>query len=102
VPCGTLDLDAAPAGFGHVADVTDRAQIDAALAPSGSTPLSRPQPGGRPAPVNVLGLFAQHPALARAFLGYSRHLTGPSSTVDRRTRELVVLRVAWRRRCRYE
>jgi AhpD family alkylhydroperoxidase len=59
-------------------------------------------PGMKPPPVNVLGLFAHHPELARAFLGYSRHLTGRSSTVDRRTRELVVLRVAWRRRCRYE
>jgi AhpD family alkylhydroperoxidase len=59
-------------------------------------------PGIKPPPVNVLGLFAHHPALARAFLGYNRHLTGRSSTVDRRTRELVILRVAWRRRCRYE
>jgi AhpD family alkylhydroperoxidase len=59
-------------------------------------------PGMKPPPVNVLGLFAHHPALARAFLGYNRHLTGRSSTVDRRTRELVILRVAWRRRCRYE
>lgn len=59
-------------------------------------------PGMKPPAVNVLGLFAHHPPLARAFLGYSRHLTGRSSTVDRRTRELVVLRVAWRRRCRYE
>jgi AhpD family alkylhydroperoxidase len=59
-------------------------------------------PGMKPPPVNVLGLFAHHPALAKAFLAYNRHLTGRSSTVDRRTRELVVLRVAWRRRCRYE
>jgi AhpD family alkylhydroperoxidase len=59
-------------------------------------------PGMKPPPVNALGLFAHHPALAKAFLAYNRHLTGRSSTVDRRTRELVVLRVAWRRRCRYE
>jgi AhpD family alkylhydroperoxidase len=59
-------------------------------------------PGIKPPPVNVLGLFAHHPALARAFLAYNRQLTGHSSTVDRRTRELVILRVAWRRRCRYE
>ena len=59
-------------------------------------------PGMKPPPVNVLGLFAHHPDLARAFLAYNRHLTGRSSTVDGRTRELVVLRVAWRRRCRYE
>lgn len=59
-------------------------------------------PGMKPPPVNVLGLFAHHPALAKAFLAYNRHLIGRSSTVDRRTRELAVLRVAWRRRCRYE
>jgi AhpD family alkylhydroperoxidase len=59
-------------------------------------------PGMKPPPVNVLGLFAHHPALAKAFLAYNRQLTGRSSTIDRRTRELVVLRVAWRRRCRYE
>jgi alkylhydroperoxidase family enzyme len=58
-------------------------------------------PGMKPPPVNVLGLFAHHPSLAKAFLAYNRQLTGRSSTVDRRT-ELLVLRVAWRRRCRYE
>ena len=43
-------------------------------------------PGMKPPPVNVLGLFAHHPALAKAFLAYNCHLTGRSSTVDRRTR----------------
>ena len=56
----------------------------------------------KPPPVNVLGLFAHHPALARSFLAYNGYLTSRASTVDRRTRELVILRVAWRRRCRYE
>jgi AhpD family alkylhydroperoxidase len=64
--------------------------------------LADAAPGMKPPPVNVIGLFAHHPELAKSFLAYNRHLTGRASTVDRRTRELVILRVAWRRRCRYE
>jgi len=64
--------------------------------------LADAAPGMTPPPVNVLGLFAHHPALARAFLSYNRYLTGRASTISRRTRELAILRVAWRRRCRYE
>jgi AhpD family alkylhydroperoxidase len=51
-------------------------------------------------PSNVLGLFARHPALAKAFLTFNKHLF--DSTLPVRTRELAILRVAWRRRCRYE
>jgi 4-carboxymuconolactone decarboxylase len=58
-------------------------------------------PGRRLPPSNVLGLLARHPALARAFLTFSAHLLG-GSTLPPRTRELAILRVAWRRRCRYE
>jgi len=50
----------------------------------------------------VLELFAHHPALARAFLAYNRYLNGRRSTLPPRVRELAILRVAWRRRCRYE
>jgi 4-carboxymuconolactone decarboxylase len=50
---------------------------------------------------NVLGLLARHPVLARAFLTYNAHLLG-TSTLPARTRELAILRMAWRRRCRYE
>jgi 4-carboxymuconolactone decarboxylase len=49
----------------------------------------------------VLGLLARHPALARAFLPFSGHLLSRAA-LPARTRELVILRVAWRRRCRYE
>ncbi|QIY93650.2 carboxymuconolactone decarboxylase family protein [Streptomyces sp. S1D4-11] len=59
-------------------------------------------PGRRLPPSNVLGLFAQHPELATAFLGYNRYLLGGGSTLSPRTRELAILRVAWRRRCQYE
>jgi AhpD family alkylhydroperoxidase len=64
--------------------------------------LADAAPGIKPPPVNVIGLFAHHPELAKSFLAYNRRLTSRASTVDRRTRELVILRVAWRRRCRYE
>jgi AhpD family alkylhydroperoxidase len=59
-------------------------------------------PGRQLGPSNVLGLFANHPALAKAFLGYNAHLLGRDSTIPPRTRELAILCVAWRRRCRYE
>jgi AhpD family alkylhydroperoxidase len=59
-------------------------------------------PGRQLGPSNVLGLFANHPALAKAFLGYNAHLLGRDSTIPPHTRELAILRVAWRRRCRYE
>ena len=59
-------------------------------------------PGRQLGPSNVLGLLANHPALAKAFLGYNAYLLGRDSTIPPHTRELVILRVAWRRRCRYE
>jgi AhpD family alkylhydroperoxidase len=59
-------------------------------------------PGRQIGPSNVLGLFANHPALAKAFLGYNAYLLGRDSTIPPHTRELVILRVSWRRRCRYE
>jgi AhpD family alkylhydroperoxidase len=55
-----------------------------------------------PPPLTVLELFAHHPALAKAFLSYNRYLNGRRSTLPPRVRELAILRVAWRRRCRYE
>ncbi|MEV0580229.1 MULTISPECIES: carboxymuconolactone decarboxylase family protein [unclassified Streptomyces] len=62
----------------------------------------RPLTGGRRVPPsNALGLFMHHPALAKAFLTFNTHLLTRNSLPDR-TRELVILRVAWRRRCRYE
>jgi alkylhydroperoxidase family enzyme len=62
----------------------------------------RPLTGGRTVPPsNVLGLLLHHPALAKSFLTFSTHLLARNS-VPPRMRELAVLRVAWRRRCRYE
>ena len=62
--------------------------------------LSVLAPGRRLPPNKVLGLFARHPELAKAFLTFNKHLF--DSTLPVRTRELAILRVAWRRRCRYE
>jgi 4-carboxymuconolactone decarboxylase len=59
--------------------------------------------GGRPlVPSNVLGLFANHPALAKAFLTWNGYLLSRATTIAPRIRELAILRIAWRRRCRYE
>ena len=63
--------------------------------------LSALAPGHKLRPSNVLGLLARHPDLARAFLTFNKHLLF-ESTLPARTRELAILRVAWRRRCRYE
>jgi AhpD family alkylhydroperoxidase len=63
--------------------------------------LSVLAPGRKLPPSNVLGLFAHHPELARAFLGFSAYLLS-ASTLPPRTRELAILRIAWRRRCQYE
>jgi 4-carboxymuconolactone decarboxylase len=63
--------------------------------------LSVISPGRKLPPNNVLGLLARHPALARAFLTFNAHLL-TASTLPARTRELAILRIAWRRRCRYE
>ncbi|GGN36683.1 carboxymuconolactone decarboxylase family protein [Streptomyces fuscichromogenes] len=62
----------------------------------------RPLTGGRTIPPsNALGLLLNHPRLARAFLTFSTQLVYRGTLPDR-MRELAVLRVAWRNRCRYE
>lgn len=64
--------------------------------------LSVMAPGRELPPSNVLGLLAKHPPLAKAFLTFNRHLLSRTSTLTPRVRELLILRVAWRRRCEYE
>lgn len=60
-----------------------------------------PQTEGRPKGLNVLGTLAHHPELARAYHTFNGHLLF-NTTLDLRTRELLVLRVAARRRADYE
>lgn len=49
----------------------------------------------------ALSTLARHPRLTKAFLRFSNHLLF-RSTLDARTRELAILRIAHRRKCEYE
>lgn len=67
-----------------------------------SLSIMMPPEGRRPDEVsNALATFANHPALAKAFLRFNVHLLF-SSTLPPRIRELAILRVAHRRNCAYE
>jgi alkylhydroperoxidase family enzyme len=66
----------------------------------GERPARKADEGGARV-VNALATLAQHPALARAFLGFNRHLQFASSLLDR-LRELAILRIGWRCRSEYE
>jgi len=57
-------------------------------------------PGSTPMP-NALSTLMHHPALAGPFLAYNNVLL-QTPALDPRARELIVLRVAWRTRSRYE
>jgi len=54
-----------------------------------------------PMKFTVVGVFAQHPELAQRFLRYNRYLLTDCS-LDTRSREIAILRVALTRRCTYE
>lgn len=60
-----------------------------------------PQTKGRPKGLNVLGIYAHHPVLARAFFTFNGHIMMATS-LSLRQRELIVLRVATLRNCAYE
>jgi len=78
----------------------------ASLRPSGSAPRpagpAEPTAGPKPKrpASNILGIFAWHPDLARAFFAFNNHLF--HSTLSKRDRELVTVRIAWLRRGEYE
>jgi 4-carboxymuconolactone decarboxylase len=64
--------------------------------------LSRWKAGGVDARgMHVLGTFARHPALAKAFLTFNDHVGG-ASTLSARVRELAILRISWLRHAEYE
>lgn len=48
-----------------------------------------------------LGVMLRHPALAKAFLTFNNHVAVASS-VSKRIRELLILRISWLRRSEYE
>jgi alkylhydroperoxidase family enzyme len=56
---------------------------------------------GRQSGANLLGTLVRYPALAKAFLTFNGHFLY-SSTLSARQRELLILRVAFLRRCDYE
>ncbi len=60
-----------------------------------------PQSEGRPKGLNVLGTFAHHPTLAKAYNTFNGHILF-TTTLELRERELLVLRVAAVRRSAYE
>jgi alkylhydroperoxidase family enzyme len=62
---------------------------------------TRPSQEGRPKGLNVLGTFAHHPELARAFFTFNGHVQLATSLTPRQ-RELLILRVAAVRTARYE
>jgi 4-carboxymuconolactone decarboxylase len=78
------------------------AEVRDALSALAPPPGAR-APGEAPrkrADSNILGIFAWHPALARAFFAFNSHLF--HSTLAARDRELVIVRTGWLRRGEYE
>jgi len=54
-----------------------------------------------PRGVNGLGVMLRHPAATKAFLTFNNHVAMASS-LSKRIRELVILRISWLRRSEYE
>ena len=48
-----------------------------------------------------IGVLLRNPALAKAFLTFNNHVA-TASTVSKRVRELLILRISWLRRSEYE
>jgi 4-carboxymuconolactone decarboxylase len=80
------------------------AEVLDALSVLRSPGSARQVPGPKPSrdrPVsNILGIFAWHPALTKAFLPFNNHLF--ASTLTARDREMVTVRTGWLRRGEYE
>lgn len=77
-----------------------RAALAALRPPALRHPLPR-RDEGRPKALNALGVLAHYPALTQAFHTFNGHLLF-ATALSARQRELIVLRVAHRRRCEYE
>ena len=64
--------------------------------------LSRWEDGGDDARgMYTLGSLAHHPALAKAFLTFNKHVA-QNSTLTAREREILILRISWLRQSEYE
>jgi alkylhydroperoxidase family enzyme len=77
-----------------------RAALADAFSDDVAARLLSPEPDSTPMP-NALSTMMHHPALAGPFLTYNNVLL-QRPALGHRVRELVVLRVAWRTRSRYE
>ena len=81
-------------------EVFDAMQVMSALAPP--RPAAPPPPPGQQARgSNVLGMFANHPALAKAYFAFNGYILYRSD-IGGRHRELLILRVAAIRLADYE
>lgn len=69
--------------------------------PPGSLYAKRREERGGAGGVNALAVMLRNPALAKAFLGFNRHLLYESSLAER-DRELLVLRISWQFGSAYE
>jgi 4-carboxymuconolactone decarboxylase len=77
-----------------------RAALARAYSDTVASRLLSTEPGSTPMP-NALATMMHHPALVGPFLVYNNVLL-QTPALEPRARELVVLRVAWRTRSRYE
>lgn len=64
--------------------------------------LAEISPGMKPPDLSVVAFFAHHPELAQQFLAWNHYMNSKACQLDRVTREMVILRVAIRKRSRYE
>jgi AhpD family alkylhydroperoxidase len=64
--------------------------------------LAEISPGMKPPDLSVVAFFAHHPELAREFLRWNHYMNSKACELPRQLRERVILRVAVRRRSRYE
>jgi AhpD family alkylhydroperoxidase len=64
--------------------------------------LAEISPGMKPPDLSVVAFFAHHPELASKFLSWNHYMNSKACQLDRRTREIVILRVAIRKHSRYE
>jgi AhpD family alkylhydroperoxidase len=64
--------------------------------------LAEISPGMKPPDLSVVAFFAHHPELAKQFLAWNHYMNSKACELDRVTREMVILRVAIRKRSHYE
>jgi alkylhydroperoxidase family enzyme len=69
--------------------------------PGGRDFILKNWPDGDARGLNGVGAILQHRALAKAFLTFNNHVAA-ASTISKRIRELLILRISWLRRSEYE